>query len=324
MKLEEIGFYTLTNQRARTTSIFSPLQRCELLLTPTCNFKCKYCRGIRNDYEKTLTFFEAFSILNYWIHHNLKNIRFSGGEPTLWEGLVPLVEYAKSCNVNHIAISTNGSSNWETYETLIKAGINDFSISLDACCSSIADKISGTTGLWNNVIENIKKIVAKGIYVTIGIVLTEENVNDIENIIKFAHNLGVSDIRIIPSAQYNQINKFNIDKNILNKYPILKYRVNNFVNNIPFRGLMKNDCHQCFLVLDDMAVAGNYHFPCIIWLREQGNPIGEIKSSTDMRKERFNWMINTDIHKQSICKNNCLDVCRDYNNTFKKINNSWR
>ena len=49
MKLEDIGFYTLSNERARKTSVISPIMRAELILTDRCNFRCPYCRGLRKD-----------------------------------------------------------------------------------------------------------------------------------------------------------------------------------------------------------------------------------------------------------------------------------
>ena len=39
-KLENIGFYTLSDERAANTSDTSPMQRCEIILTDRCNFKC--------------------------------------------------------------------------------------------------------------------------------------------------------------------------------------------------------------------------------------------------------------------------------------------
>ena len=42
-RLEDIGFYTLSDYRASQCSASSPLWRCELLLTDRCNFHCPYC-----------------------------------------------------------------------------------------------------------------------------------------------------------------------------------------------------------------------------------------------------------------------------------------
>jgi len=46
MDLKEIGFYTLSDDRAKQASETSPLQRCELILTARCNFRCPYCRHV--------------------------------------------------------------------------------------------------------------------------------------------------------------------------------------------------------------------------------------------------------------------------------------
>jgi cyclic pyranopterin phosphate synthase len=111
MKLQDIGFYTLSDDRAKNTSWDSDLQRCELILTDRCNFKCVYCRGVKECYRGDLTFDQAKDVIDIWSQGNIHNVRFSGGEPTLWPELKELVRYTKSKNsIRHIAISTNGSA----------------------------------------------------------------------------------------------------------------------------------------------------------------------------------------------------------------------
>ena len=84
------------------------------------------------------------------------------------------------------------------------------------------------------------------------------------------------------------------------------------------RGLEESDNHFCPLVLDDMAVAGDSHYPCIIYLREQGEPIGKFKNLETVRQERKEWSEKHDCMKDPICKNNCLDVCREYSNKWRE------
>ena len=48
MRLEEIGFYTLSDERAKNVSSTSRMQRTEMLVTGRCNFSCPYCRGFEN------------------------------------------------------------------------------------------------------------------------------------------------------------------------------------------------------------------------------------------------------------------------------------
>lgn len=314
MRLQEMGFYTLSDYRVEQASMTSPLWRCELVLSDACNFKCPYCRGLAKNIKGSMPFEQAKDILRYWVQEGLRNVRFSGGEPTLYKGLEHLVSYCKERNVGRIAISTNGSADFEIYENLSRCGVNDFSVSLDACCASLGDKMSGgICGSWNKTVENIKRL-SKISYTTVGVVINEQNIESCVDTVIFADSLGVADIRIIPSAQFNQLLTAlqNIPESILRKHPILNYRVKNGLLGNNVRGIKRNDSHKCWLALDDMAIAGGYHFPCIIYMREQGKAIGSI--SPTMRKERFEWIKNHDCHKDPICQKNCLDVCIEYNN----------
>lgn len=328
MKLENIGFYTLEDKRAMNADETTPLWRNELIITSRCNFNCPYCRGTNiNGAKRDMTFEEIQSVVDFWAKNNIKNVRLSGGEPTVHPDILKIVQYIKKAcaNIEHIAISTNGYSNYDLYKSLVDIGVNDFSISLDACCSSVGDMMSGgVTGSWVKVVDNIKKL-SKLTYVTVGMVFTPENANQIEDSIKFAHSLGVADIRIITAAQWNDFSVFesiNIDDKILDDHPILKYRINNFKHKRNVRGISESDTHKCPLLLDDMIVKGSYHYPCVIKMREGCDPVGNINDRT-VREDRKRYFEACDCHKDTICKQNCLDVCVDYNNkwVYFKIEN---
>jgi molybdenum cofactor biosynthesis enzyme MoaA len=319
MRLEEIGFYTLDDNRAASSSHLTPLHRCELILTDACNFSCAYCRGLPNDCGGNMKLDFAKFVVLEWCKENLQNIRFSGGEPLVYKGLVELVKLAKYNRVKNIAISSNGSFPLERYLELIEAGVNDFSISLDACCAADGDKAAGDVkGSWEKVVANIKAL-SKLTYVTVGVVLTEDNLQKVLDIVRFAHSLGVADIRVIPAAQLSknlgqEFIASSVDAEIIEAHPILRYRMSNVANEVPVRGLNGKDAKRCHLALDDMAVSGKYHFPCIIYMREKGQPIGEMKDIATVREERRQWVESHDCKKDFICRANCLDVCVKFNN----------
>jgi cyclic pyranopterin phosphate synthase len=210
-KLEQIGFYTLSDYRAEHASVDSQMMRGEIIITEYCNFRCPYCRGLKPEVfgdrpQKQLSLDEVKLVIDSWCSGPsglpIKNIRFSGGEPTLHKDIVEIIAYAKLRGVERIAISTNGASKTELYHKLIDAGANDFSISLDACCAEVGDKMAGgVKGAFEKVIHNIREISART-YVTVGVVLTPENISEVVGTIELAHNLGVSDIRIITAAQF--------------------------------------------------------------------------------------------------------------------------
>jgi molybdenum cofactor biosynthesis enzyme MoaA len=316
MKLEQIGFYTLSDKRAENASEFSRLSRCEILLTGQCNFHCPYCRSVGGPDKP---FEEAATLVRTWAADGLYAIRFSGGEPLMYPRLKELVELAKAEGIPKIAISSNGSFPLKKYMELIAAGVNDFSISLDACCAEDGDFMAGgIKGAFDRVSANIEAL-SKVVYVTVGIVLTTTNAASVSEIIKFAARLGVQDIRVIPAAQAgDKLGEVVVSAELLERYPILRYRIQNLHDGKPVRGLRSCDSHSCGLVLDDMAVSEGHHYPCIIYLREGGLPIGSI-TDPYVRHDRASWHFWHDTHKDPICRKNCLDVCVDYNNRFESF-----
>lgn len=326
MKLEEIGFYTMYDERAKNASPVSQMKRCEMIITEYCNFKCPYCRGldsyIYGDRRvKMLSLEEIKRNIDLWcVNIPLESIRFSGGEPTLHKDIIEIVSYAKSCGIKQIAISTNGSNDLDLYKKLVDAGVNDFSISLDACCADVGDKMAGgVKGAWDIVVSNIREL-SKLTYVTVGVVLTQDNIDSLVDTIEFAHALGVSDIRIISAAQYNRplVELEKVPQHILDVHPILKFRVNRFIAGEKIRGIGEGDSHQCGLGYDDSIIAGDYMFPCIIYMREKGQPI--CKVGPDMREKKAEWILKHDSSKDPICMSNCLDFCSTYNKKFDETN----
>jgi MoaA/NifB/PqqE/SkfB family radical SAM enzyme len=315
MKLEEIGFYTLTDKRAMHASESSPIWRGEIIVTGRCNFNCGYCRRLPpKDMDNDL----VMDVIEQWLAEGLKNIRFSGGEPTLYQHLPLLVHKCQQGGVERIGISSNGSSPFHIYERLIQEGVNDIAISLDACYPSLADSIARVNNQWEKVIQNIRRL-SKLTYITTSIVLSNENVGQANEIISFAKDLGVADIRFVTASHDEQLilKIQDIPIEILDKYPILIYRLKNLKVGRQIRGLLSTDSHKCYLVLDDNVVAGKWHYPCGVYLREGGLPIGEINSC--MRRQRIDWLIAKDTHTDEICRQFCSDIYADYNNKFEEF-----
>lgn len=323
MKLEDIGFYTLEDKRAKNASSASPYWRNELIITSRCNFKCPYCRGTQMDGCVDMPLRDIKNIIDLWAKGNMQNVRFSGGEPTLHPDIKEIVAYTKQVckDIKHIAISTNGYNDFVLYQELMSLGVNDYSISLDACCASVGDTMAGgISGAWERVVANIRKLSSLT-YVTVGAVMTKENIHDLSSTIEFAHELGVADIRIISAAQWNNKEEFvphlaKIPASILNAHPILKYRVERMIAGENVRGISDTDSHKCGLMIDDMVIKGKYHYPCVIKMREGCAPIGVV--GENMRQERYNHFLMHNSYADPICRANCLDVCIAYNNEFAR------
>jgi hypothetical protein len=239
----------------------------------------------------------------------------------MWKPLVKLVAISKAMGVENIAISSNGSMPFKLYKALHEAGVNDFSISLDACCGSNGEMMAGNKSIdWEDIPDTIRELSSMT-YVTAGVVLTDENAGELHKIVEYAHHLGVADIRIIPAAQCGKMIEGveQIPQWILDCHPILAYRVKNLKEGRPVRSIQENDTDRCYLPLDDSCVSGNYHFPCVIYMREGGEPIGRVGS--EMRVDRCTWVMRHVTHRDPICRENCLDVCVEHNNKCAAIRN---
>lgn len=317
MKLDDIGFYTMREDRCASSNDKTPIMRAELILTDRCNFSCPYCRGLRSDIQGDMSFEQASKTLGLLIREGLTNVRFSGGEPTIYKDLPILVNAARIGGVERIAISTNGTASLEDYKFLINMGANDFSISLDSCCASFNKEMTGGVDAFDIVVSNIREL-SKLTYVTVGIVITEDNYQSVPDIIEFAHNLGVADIRIIPSAQWDHMLEVakSTPKYILDAHPILAYRVNNIKNGIHVRGIKDTDSHKCGLMLDDLCIVQDNIYNCVIAMREQHDPIG--KMDENFRQTMKSFYDNFDTHTDKTCKENCLDCCILYNTKYEE------
>jgi hypothetical protein len=159
----------------------------------------------------------------------------------------------------------------------------------------------------------------------VGVVLNNDNIEYCKDILSFVSDLGVADIRIMTATSYNKIVKLELPDEILNKHPILRYRVNNFNNGLNMRGSQLSKCNKCYLVWDDITLVGNNHFPCAVYAREKGAPIGKV--SENLKEERMNWFKNHDSFKDEICLKYCMDFkCRfnktvdDYVNNHVEVN----
>ena len=320
MKLDDIGFHTLTDARACGTSVSSPLWRLCFLISGRCNFSCPYCNGLRCDKDMDFDFLK--SILDDAAqNHDLRNVRFSGGEPTLHPRLLDMVKQARSHkSVDRIAISTNGFADQALYESLVAAGANDFSISYDSCDPDVvAELAGGIKNVWEKVSSNLAAL-SRIASVMAGITVSEKNLHEVRDVVERLDSLGVADMKLSTSTHFNGAipGLEKISNEILDRHPVLKYRVKNFLAGRNVRGLREGDCGKCMLVQDELIIMGNKHYPCIVHAREHAaDAIGDVKSVTEMRKERAAWANGRDIRLDPVCKKFCMDIFLDCNNRIE-------
>lgn len=324
-KIDNIGFLEVTDERVKSVDFNNTWNYCELCVTPRCNFSCQYCNRFQGELSKELKLSDIHRILSiistnfYPQSYNLRYIQFTGGEPTVREDICDIVIYAKRVCRSRVGMSTNGSASIDLYKKLIDYGVELFGISLDAKSEDVNSKMIGRNNYFDIVSKNIKEI-AKTTHVAVGVVINDENINDAEQIIRYVSDLGVNDIKIGTSSHYNKLVDINLSDELLSKHPILNYRISNFKNKRNMRGVCGSDCKHCWMALDDLAIVGEYHFPCMVYARERGQFIGRVSSTKVMKQERLEWVKTHNCKEDPICSKYCMDFKVDYNNKFMQIN----
>jgi MoaA/NifB/PqqE/SkfB family radical SAM enzyme len=295
MKLNT-GFPEITDERLNYVGI-DPWYL-ELCLTGKCNFNCSYCNRFYSELD--------IDIFNKWISsiYKLHHIQITGGEPTIYPYFNNIISICREHTIK-LGLSTNGSYELNEY---LKLPIDMFSISLDDYDIKILEKRGYKNPL--NIFYNIYEI-AKQKYVNIGLVIDNINVNRIEDIIDFILSLGVNDIKLSISTKNEVMPVFT---KTYDKYPILNYRVSNFIKNKMMRG---HPTKKCYLVKNDISIVGNKHYPCLVYFREGGDAIGELNNS--VFEDRKIWSDNHNSLLDPICSKYCMDFKCDFNKAKKEV-----
>ena len=307
--LEDIGFHGISDSRALRSSMYKkvPISKCtycEHVITGKCNFNCSYCNPLSSNDDPS--FQEVLNIIDRLSKLGCKYYHITGGEPTLNQNLISIIKYAYMKGMT-VRMSTNGSADTSYYDEIMRSGCMSFAISLDT------NKDNERQPMFDIVVNNIRNIVAKKANVQIGTVFDDKNIKDATEIVRFISSLGVSDIKIGTASQYEQHLVFGSLSSFPN--PILQYRLSRFKRGRGMRGLVEDDSPKCYLVLDDLTIKGNKHYPCAVYLREGGEPIGELDEK--VFKRRLEWFEEHDSLKDRICTKYCMDFKCDFNNQAK-------
>lgn len=313
-----LNWQTLSDQRAAAVRPERELHRAAFIMTGACNFACPYCKTLGGDRAPTLDQQSTLKLVQAFRTQGLRELRISGGEPTLVTWLPELVHQAHGMRV---ALSTNGYSSPEIYQNLVDSGVSEFSVSLDSMDPAEADRLSGgRPNVLARVMEAIRTMVKAGADVYIGMTCcANQTLKQMQNTIEASAELGVTDVKIMSLAQEGTILDTSwLSLDLAARFPFLAWRAHNFQDGRDVRGLTEQDSHKCPLVLDDVTIAGDCHYPCNVYFREGGSAIGKIKSK-EILAERAVWFTHHDTHRDSICRTMCMDLLRTYNNRVREL-----
>ena len=162
--------------------------RMDLALTYRCNNNCYFCYtgGPQKVTElDTASWKQAIDIL--W-DNGIPQVVFTGGEPTLREDLVELIDHAKEFVTGLI---TNGRKLTALAPDLKRVDLDYIQVSLESSDAQIHDHMVGVVGAWQETTAGIKAAMAAGLEVITNTTLTQDNIASFADTITFGSQLGL-------------------------------------------------------------------------------------------------------------------------------------
>jgi radical SAM protein with 4Fe4S-binding SPASM domain len=161
--------------------------------------------------------------LNQAVSLGLKNLDISGGEPTLYPGLIELIEAGKALGLK-VRINTNGSTiTSELAEALLKAGLDEVCISIYSHRPELHNRFCKNSNLWQTatravqIFAEVKSGYPRFLLGTMTIIL-RENYRSFDELVKLHHRLGSQQMGV------SYLEGDFSGKYLLNKSEILQFK----------------------------------------------------------------------------------------------------
>ena len=198
-------------------------------LTDVCNLACVYCVDpapktdtiIEEPIPKTALTIDKFVEVVKVLHTilQLENIRLTGGEPTLYRQLIPMLESLSTLNIP-MKMTSNGFLLSHKAVELKRAGLTDINISLDAIDPAVSFKMSKRRNL-HKILDGIEKSIEVGLKVKINcVVMKGINDNQILPLIAYCRERNIT-IRFLELMQMGHLHQ-NFQEFFFSEEQILK------------------------------------------------------------------------------------------------------
>ena len=205
-----IKFTKLTK---KVENMFSFFDIVYLELTRACNLKCIHClnnSGIKQKDE--LTKEDLLKLIKNFSSHGVQEIRFTGGEPLLFNGIYDLIKFATEEGIC-TSLGTNGTLvTKEVAKKLKESGLKKVVVSIDGN-KKIHDKIRGKKN-YQKAMNGLKHLQKNGINVRVNSVIMKSNMEDV---IKLAKKMSRKKITIFIRRFISSGRGKHLENNMLNK-----------------------------------------------------------------------------------------------------------
>jgi MoaA/NifB/PqqE/SkfB family radical SAM enzyme len=170
-----------------------------LEITAKCNLECVHCYADSDPRQNLLGQMQTvdwLAVLRDSADLGCKQVQFIGGEPTLHPDLARMISFATTSGYTFIEVFTNATTlNESLLNTFVEHNVH-MATSFYSDDPETHDQITKHRGSFNRTVEGIKRIVATGLPIRVGIIEMQENSGHAERAKHFLEELGISEIKI--------------------------------------------------------------------------------------------------------------------------------
>ncbi|MDY6988910.1 MAG: radical SAM protein [Thermodesulfobacteriota bacterium] len=331
------------------------LHRVTMFLTFRCNLRCVYCNTIRptkgapwptKNKEYDLEQFRA--VVDQLAPYNIQHMHLTGGEATLVKGLPDMVAQLSQKGIP-CSLTTNGTADPALYRELVKKGVREIRISCDTHIPEDFDRTVRRKGTYQEVIKTIRELVrlrdedGRDIYIILNICVGHDNRERIVESIKQSIALRPNDVKLIGiSHERADLARFEDRHRVVEEvrmhlntfprgqFPLLRLKLKTIFardtygfEDLTSQRLMQN----CFIPLTERIVDHDYYYPCPLFVREGGVPLGRLdKDDFKTQQEKIVEFVKAEsCLDDPICGQYCINCCKKFNlHANAKINETVR
>ncbi len=179
-------------------------------VTRKCNLKCSHCyiNAASGEYTDELNTEESKRLIDQISEVSRPLLILSGGEPLLRKDVFELIQYGTQKGLR-MGLGSNGALiDNDVAKKLKEAGIKTVSISLDSPVPEHHDEFRGVKGSWQKAVNAIKALRDNDVLVQVNTTLTQQNYNEIDDIMSLAEKLGVENFHLfflVPTGRGKKI-----------------------------------------------------------------------------------------------------------------------
>ena len=168
-------------------------RRLDLKLGFACNNRCLFCAQGEKRTECVARPPEQLLAELRAARPDARGLVLTGGEPTLYKKLVPLVQAASRLGYSSIQLQTNGRmlAYPEVLGALVAAGVTEISPSVHGPNAEVHDALTQAPGSFGETTRGIANAVAAGLQVITNSVITQHNLALLGEMVELLASLGV-------------------------------------------------------------------------------------------------------------------------------------